>query len=226
LKRTIALCLVIVFAVLSGNPRCLAADKNTQGTFTDAETASAYIKKNILFKSMKMEGENRKWKASLVVGRTRGSNGEYQPYMQLILTPKISSLAWTSYSVITNNGYITDQVWQIFKNPIVIKSDRLLPVVDETVIVCLKSSDNSTMDVLMLDTVIPPAVRITPSQAIRIFVEEYHSIYKKYPERNFSYEMELYNDNDWIVGFDDNDGIGGIAALFIDGKTGEPGNEG
>lgn len=224
LKKIMVVCVLITLLVTMGSPTCLAAAVSPGYEFQTAEESEAYIKRNVFFKRMEFEGGNRNWQVSLVVSRTWDSSYGYKPYIQLTLTPKHLDFARLSYSIISDNAYITDSIMQINKQPIEIKSYRMLPRVGEDIVVCIQSSASTHMDVLLLKQVIPNNIKITPEKAIQIFVNEYHAIFGKFPAQKFSYEMEIYNDRDWIVSFEDNDGIGGWALLLIDGRTGQPGD--
>lgn len=63
---------------------------------------------------------------------------------------------------------------------------------------------------------------ISKEQAIRIFTEKFYETFNMYPPESYTYEISIYN-GDWLITYDDNDGIGGLAVLLIDGVTGEAG---
>lgn len=223
MKKVFVFCLSILLLTSMGGTMGFAQTTSGGHEFQSAQEATSYIYQNVLFKSMRLEGENHNWHVSLEVSRRFNQNAEYQPYIDVTMTPKNSDIERVTYSIITSQGYLSDTVWQLFTNPIKITSYAFKPQIDESIFVCIKSAASSNMDVLALKSVMPQNLKVSPEQAIGVFVEEYYNIFGKYPQDNFTYELELYNITDWLVAFEDNDNIGGWSVLFVDGSSGNTG---
>lgn len=184
------------------------------------EDVFSYISNNIIDKTMNFQGENELWKAVLVIEETLTERPEGRYNVILTLTPKIGDLCWTKFSLISNKGVFSKDEWQIFLNPVKITSSYPLPVKDEEIVIVVSPKGSKIPSILFLNNVNQPADMISSDQAINVFIKKYYETFGVYPLESFTYEITTYK-NDWLITYDDNDGIGGESCLLIDGKTGE-----
>lgn len=215
MKKVILYISVLVFFVTLQSSICKAQeDDNSVDKKMEIET---YVQENISYKSVNFYGENENWEVTLKVVKVE-ENNEIIPKVKLNLVPKKSAISWTSYTITTQNGWIKDNVWQIYKNPIEIMKDYPIPGASDDVVIAIKTEQEQYLDIIILKNDLPQDI-ISSKEAISIFVSEYYNIFGQYPEKTFDYQIEMVEGN-WLVTFDDNDGIGGLGCLLVKGNTG------
>lgn len=216
-KITSFLLLLFVLLAISSSSLSYAFEEYEEAEIT-FEDAFVYISENIIDKSMNFLGENENWEISLELDETIGETGQVEYSAILTITLKQGDITWTRFDLISNNGIFTKNEWQIFRNPIKITTNELLPVIDEEIVIVTSQRNLENKDVLFLVNNIDEDM-ISSKQASSIFIEKFYETYGVYPPMSYSYEISAYNGY-WLISFDDNDGIGGKGILLIDGTTG------
>ncbi|NLL72906.1 MAG: hypothetical protein GX237_05205 [Clostridiales bacterium] len=217
MKKLTGLLLIILLIGIAQN-KLVQAYEDFEELELTFEDAFDYITMNIVDKTMNFQGENESWEASLVLDETAKETGESEYLVNLTLTPKKSAITWTRFDLISDKGTYSKNEWQIFRNPIKITTESVVPAIDEKVVIVASQRQFEDKDILFLSNKNDTNM-ISAKEAIKIFIEKFYETFGIYPPTSYSYEISVYN-GDWLISFDDNDGIGGKCVLLIDGKTG------
>jgi hypothetical protein len=144
--------------------------------------------------------------------------------MQFVLNPLLLDSKYYTYtrffkySVQVSRGKFSGEQYLKTGQVLRIEGSTPFPFASEKVAVQIREWYNEESFYL---TNLIPADAITPEQALRKTFEVYYATYGRYPTANFTFEIEFYGQTDWLVTFDDHDGIGGRGYLLIDAFTGE-----
>jgi hypothetical protein len=218
MKKIITGCFVLMFILMLDTTPCYGAEKKST-QILGYDQVEGYVNETSDQKTLYFEGENSNWEINLLVENIVTESGVIEPRTTLTLIPKFSSVTWTTFAITTKSGWIKDSVWHIYKNAIEVVLDYPIPKASEQVVVSIKPEEGSLIDIILLKEQVSEEM-ISCDDAMDIFVNEYYSIFKEYPPKEYTYEIEIW-EGDWIVSFDDNDGIGGKTYLLIGGTTGE-----
>jgi hypothetical protein len=188
------------------------------------DTVIASLLQNTYTTTKLFTGGNENWDCTLKVVDTVAANSTKPGNtgrMQFVLTPLVLSKYYTryfEYSVWTSRGNFSGAQWFKAGDSIQIEANTPIPSACESIMV--KICDWCKEEVFYLTNVISSNA-ISPEQALRKAFEVYYATYGAYPTAKFTFAIDFIDKTDWLITFDDNDGIGGQGHLLINAITGE-----
>lgn len=197
----------------TGEP-VLEADKLAESVLVKTILKETYATE-MLFK-----GDSNAWNVNFIVDKII-SIEDASEKAEVILTTKknYSGLAWLHIK--TTQGTFSKNV-DVKDGKVVLADNNLpIPIANEAIKITIVYGDN--MDSILLANKYPEGI-ISPDSALVSALVEYKEVYKSYPTSEYTFELDIINDNDWLVSYDDNDGIGGKEYIIIDGTTGISGD--
>jgi len=227
-KYIIASSILLVMFLLSG----IVYGQTVETTVSPVGTSG--VKIIYVFKqSIKMvfEGESKNWTGSYTTTETTFENGEKEQKVKIVVTPKVSKIAeWINYKIITSKGTIEGDEWLIFDESLELDLDGPIPAADEVIEVRIKKgplTEIFNLNCKLYQNITPDESStsdvVNANTAIKILQKQFYNIYGIEMPDTYTVFVE-YIDGEWVVAYDDNDGIGGKAYLTIDAKSAETGD--
>jgi hypothetical protein len=176
---------------------------------------------------MLFEGDSMNWTGSYAVEEIIDESGNVDTSIKVVLDPKKDKITrWINYEITTSNGVIKGSEWLIFSESLVYEADEPLPNKDDKIEVKIKQGDLTEifyLECTSYEELTPTGaedITVTAQRAVELLMEVYFNIYGVEMPSTYTVYVE-YLDGEWVVSYDDNDGIGGKAYLTIDAKTAE-----
>jgi hypothetical protein len=220
---------IMLSLTLGLNGFCDVKAETTAATGPDEAVIAALLPKTYAT-TMLFKGSNDDWDCSYRVMDTVAASSAAESAtrrMKFVLTPLLLDSKYYTYTrffkyaIQTCRGKLSGELCLKTGQDLRLEGNTPFALASEQITVRVQEYFNNNEGSLALTNVIP-AEAITPEQALRIAFEVYYATYGVYPTADFTFEIEFYGPKDWLVIFDDNDGIGGKGYLLIDALTGEP----
>ncbi|HEY8464304.1 MAG TPA: hypothetical protein VIM29_09840 [Bacillota bacterium] len=225
-KRFLASLLIMaILGIQIINP-CIDAWVGENST-PDEGVIQTLLQKTLVTK-MIFEGGNENWSCTYKVVDTIIKSGvvvEPVPN-KFVLIPKLLENAYYDYTrkfsffVSYSKAQFSGEHWLKTGEEFIVESNAPAPDPRESIQVKVVEWGKEEQFILVN---IIPANAITPETALRKALEVYYRTYGIYPTADFTFTIEYYDQQYWLVSYDDNDGIGGKGVLLVDAFTGEPG---
>jgi hypothetical protein len=176
---------------------------------------------------MIFSGSDANWACVYTVWDTVSDNPDAPglPKIKVVILPQFTYSKYYihrfNYVITTSRGELRGEKWLRSKESFMVEACGPVPTVDEVIKVVVEEWYQS--DCFEIANIIPEGI-ISPEQAFRKTFAIYYRTYGAYPTADFTFKIEFYDREYWLVSWDDNDGVGGESFLLVNAFTGEAGD--
>ncbi|MEN8905059.1 MAG: hypothetical protein ABF289_03775 [Clostridiales bacterium] len=223
MKKIIILTILIFTIIILSNviTGAIVTKLEPSNNNTDEKLYVQKVLKETYATEMIFKGESNDWQAKYVVDKKVLSDEENTGIAKLYLIPKINyaeKMDQIWYHVKTTQGYTSATTELLENNNIELTENSPIPLSDESIVITIVYGNKT--EKIVLNNTFPENI-ISADTAFKSTLDKYIEIYNQYPELSHTFYIELYDNNNWIISYDDNDNIGGKAYIEVDGITGE-----